>query len=226
MKSWYDVFLEKAKSIVPDGDPSHDLSHVLRVVKNALDLQRHYGAREDVVLPAAFFHDFVTTPKDSPLRSKASEISATAACAYLKSIGYGKNKSPEFFSDIHHAIEAHSFSRGLEPRTLEAKIVQDADRLDALGYIGIARCFAMSGILRRPFFHEKDPFCNHRSPDDQKYTLDHFYAKLFKLKTQFHLEASLKEAEKRLYRMGRFIDGLKDELGYQEEFQPSLDTLV
>lgn len=74
-------------------------------------------------------------------------------------------------SDVVHAIEAHSFSAGIKPETIEAKIVQDADRLDALGAIGIARCFTVGGQLERPVYNSDDPFCETRKPDDQKWNI-------------------------------------------------------
>ena len=61
--------------------------------------------------------------------------------------------------EIRHAIEAHSYSAGIAPRTIEAKVVQDADRLDALGAIGLARCIAVGAALGRPLYEPDDPFC-------------------------------------------------------------------
>lgn len=82
---------------------------------------------------------------------------------------------------VCHAIAAHSFSAQIAPLTTEAKIVQDADRLEALGAIGLARVFAVSGALGLALFDGEDPFAQHRPLDDKRYALDHFQTKLLKL---------------------------------------------
>ena len=74
---------------------------------------------------------------------------------------------------VCHAIAAHSFSAQIAPLTTEAKIVQDADRLEALGAIGLARVFAVSGALGVALFDGEDPFAQHRPLDDKRYALDH-----------------------------------------------------
>ena len=88
---------------------------------------------------------------------------------------------PERYAAVLHAIEAHSFSAGMAPRSEEAKIVQDADRLEALGAIGLARVFAVSGALNNILFDADDPFADRRELDDKKYALDHFQCKLLRL---------------------------------------------
>lgn len=134
------------------------------------------SANIEIVVPAAWLHDFMIVPKDDPRRSQASKLSADRAVEFLKSINYPE----KHFSQIAHAIEAHSFSANIETKTIEAKIVQDADRLDGLGAIGIARCFATAGILKRSFYSDDDTFCEKRTANDQAYTVDRFYQKLFK----------------------------------------------
>ena len=85
------------------------------------------------------------------------------------------------YAAVSHAIEAHSFSAAIPPRTLEAKIVQDADRLESLGAIGLARVFAVAGALNTILFDADDPFADRRALDDRKYALDHFQCKLLRL---------------------------------------------
>ena len=174
-------------------DVAHDVSHVERVVRNA----RRIGGREHadlaVVVPAAWLHDIVTVRKDSPDRAKASTFAAAEAGRFLRSIGY-----PEQLIDpIAHAVEAHSFSARIEPRTLEAKVVQDADRLEALGAIGIARCFATSGAMGRPLYSTEDPFAMSRGLDDRQYALDHFVLKLFRVAESLRTEAGQAEGRRR-----------------------------
>ncbi len=78
-------------------------------------------------------------------------------------------------------IEAHSFSANIETRTLEAKILQDADRLDAIGVIGAARCFYIAGRMGSALYDSNDPMAENRPLDDKNYALDHFRTKLFNL---------------------------------------------
>jgi uncharacterized protein len=158
-------------------DAAHDLDHTRRVVRNAAQLTAEEGADPQITLPAAWLHDCVAVAKDSPHRARGSRLAAETATAFLAEVDYPAAKLPEVF----HAIEAHSFSAGIPPRTVEACVVQDADRLDSLGAIGIARCLLVGGHLGRALAASEDPFCVERSPDDGRYTIDHFYAKLLKL---------------------------------------------
>ena len=176
LTEWEKIFEDKIAKIATSDDPAHDILHFKRVVKTAKKLCLLENGKFEVVVPAAWLHDFVIVPKDSPLRNQASKLSAVGAIEYLISINYPK----DHFDEIAHAIEGHSFSANIEINTLEAKIVQDADRLDGIGAIGIARCFATSGLLKRSFYSEVDPFCELRTPDDSVYTVDHFFKKLFK----------------------------------------------
>ncbi|NIP17718.1 MAG: HD domain-containing protein [Xanthomonadales bacterium] len=191
-----------------DSDPAHDLSHVKRVVSNTQLLTGIEQADERVTLPAAWLHDCISVPKDSPQRSRASRLAADEAVRVLGEAGYPDDLLPE----VHHAIESHSFSAGLTPRTLEAKIVQDADRLEALGAIGIARCLLTGGTLGTPLYDGDDPFCERREPDDRRYTLDHFYVKLFKLPDTMQTEAGRAEARRRVDYMQDFLAELAGEI--------------
>jgi uncharacterized protein len=189
-------------------DAAHDLSHIKRVVNNTLYLTDIEQAKLEITLPAACLHDCVSVPKSSPLRSQGSRLAAEAATAFLGEIGY----APELIPDIAHAIEAHSFSANIPCRTLEAKVVQDADRMDALGAIGIARCLAVGGQFGLPLFNPDDPFCKNREPDEKSYTIDHFYTKLFKLPGTMQTEAGRVEAERRVDLMRAYLEDLAAEI--------------
>jgi len=193
----------------PDADPGHGPVHLERVVATALRLALEEGARVDVVLPAAWLHDCVHVAKDSPLRTQASRLAADHALRYLADAGYAGACLPQ----IRHAIEAHSYSAGIAPRTIEAKVVQDADRLDAIGAIGIARCIAVGAALGRPLYRSEDPFCRSRSPDDRGASVDHFYSKLLKLAATMQTAAGRREAERRTAFLRSFIDQLETEIG-------------
>lgn len=161
-----------------------------------------------MVIPAAWLHDFVIVPKNDPRRSQASKLSAEAALLFLSEIGYPERHYPA----IAHAIEAHSFSARVKPLTLEAQIVQDADRLDGLGAIGIARCFATAGLLKRAFYSEEDPFCETRTPSDREFTTDHFFAKLFKVAETLQTPGGRREGARRARVMRDFLASLKSEI--------------
>jgi uncharacterized protein len=194
-------------SVVP-ADAGHDISHVRRVVRNVAWLTTEESADALVTLPAAWLHDCVAIAKDSPLRSKGSQLAAEAAVSFLQGIDYPE----QLLEGVYHAIEAHSFSAAIPALTLEAKIVQDGDRLDSLGAIGIARCLLVGGKLNRPLFHLDDPFCAAREPDDRSYTIDHFYNKLFKLPAMMQTAAGKAEAERRAAVMRDYLDELRNEI--------------
>ena len=189
-------------------DGAHDLSHVKRVVKNCQYLTDIESANALITLPAAWLHDCVAVPKDSPLRSQGSKLAADAAVEFLTETDY----PAELLPGVYHAIEAHSFSANIPTRSLEARVVQDADRLDSLGAIGIARCLLVGGHLNRPLFNATDPFCDHRDPDDSLYTIDHFYTKLFKLPDTMQTETGRKEAHRRADLMKQYLDNLRAEI--------------
>lgn len=207
-QKWFEQFSEKARVLYPPTDPSHDYLHILRVVQTAKKLCEQEKARWPVVMPAAFFHDFVNIPKNDPRRAQASHISAEATIEYLKSVGYPS----EYFEDIRQAIEAHSFSAGVAPKTLEAQIVQDADRLDSLGAIGIARCFATSTLMKTPFYSEEDPWAENRDLDDKSFGIDHFYMKLFTLVEKMHTPSAKAEGDHRISFVKTYLDQIKREI--------------
>lgn len=208
MKNWEQLFEQKIASIASVDDPAHDLLHFKRVVGLAKMICAKEGGRPEIVVPAAWLHDFVIVHKDSPLRKQASKLSAEGAINFLKTINYPS----DFYDDISHAIEGHSFSANIEIKTLEAKIVQDADRLDGLGAIGIARCFAVAGMLKRSFYFETDPFCKTRTPDDSIFTIDHFYKKLFKTAETLKTNSGIEEGRKRIEVMKQYLSDLKREI--------------
>lgn len=189
-------------------DAAHDISHVQRVVNTAKKLAIEEGADLSIVLPAAYLHDCFTYPKDHPNRKQSSIIAAKKAVAFLESIDY-----PQQYHDaIAHAIEAHSFSANIRPNTLEAKVVQDADRLDALGAIGITRCIQVSTEFDAQLYDDKDIFAQQRELDDKQFTLDHFQTKLFKITETMNTESARREAQKRKAFMQAYIEQLHDEV--------------
>jgi len=198
------AFLEQQNQ----ADVAHDLSHILRVVKTAKKIALEEQADLGVVIPAAWLHDCVSLPKNHPERHLASKMAGDKAVAFLATIAYPS----EYYSAIHHAISSHSFSANILPASLEAKIVQDADRLDALGAIGIARCMQVSGALNRPLYSLDDPFCKERKPDDANYSIDHFYKKLYLISDSLHTPSAKREGKEREGVMREFLDQLAKEI--------------
>ena len=152
----------------PDG--SHDIGHFRRVWRMVEEISAEEGGDREVLVAAAWFHDLVNPPKHSPDRARASALSAEAAVPILLAEGYPEQKLPA----VQHAITAHSFSAGITPETLEARILQDADRLDALGAIGIARTFYVAGRMGSSLFHPDDPLASNRTLDDRAFSLGPF----------------------------------------------------
>lgn len=212
---WESIFCEHLAEQLRSSahlDASHDLAHIKRVVNAAMQICQNEGAFWQVVLPAAWFHDYVIIPKKDPRRAEASRLSAQAALVYLESVHY----PGEYFSDIAHAIEAHSFSANIECRSLEAKIVQDADRLDALGAIGLTRLFNTSGQMGSLLYEALDPLATQRELNDQLFALDHIFKKLFPIVRTLKTESGQREGYQRVQFIKVFVDQLMQEIGMRE----------
>lgn len=207
-EKWEQLFRNKIITLDLGTDPAHDLAHFIRVVHTAKKICLEEDASWEVVVPAAWLHDFVNFPKDDPKRAQASRYSAEAALGYLASVGYPE----EFFPSIQNAIEAHSFSAQIECASLEAQVVQDADRLDALGAIGIARLFCVSGLLKSTFYNLDEPFAKKRTLDDRAFAVDHFFVKLFKVAETLKTEAGRAEGDRRVAFMKAYLRQLDVEI--------------
>lgn len=202
------AFLRKQNAL---NDPSHDELHIRRVVANAMKLGQEEGADRTVLFAAAWLHDCVYVEKNDPRRAAAAQLSAEAARAFLAPKGW---YSDEALEAIAHCIAAHSFSGPIQPQSLEARILRDADRLDALGAIGIARCFSVGARIGTQFYHPEDPLAKGREWDDSAYSVDHFYTKLLRLPETMFTEAGRIEAQKRSDFMQTFLAQLLAEIGH------------
>lgn len=192
------------------GDAAHDISHFRRVWATAQRLAEESDADRLVILTACYFHDIVSLAKNHPERSRSSAMAAEQTLTILQSDF--PDFPPERYAAVLHAIEAHSFSAGMAPRSEEAKIVQDADRLEALGAIGLARVFAVSGALNNILFDADDPFADRRELDDKKYALDHFQCKLLRLPKTMQTEKGRAMAEHNARFLVQFMAKLSAEL--------------
>ena len=203
--------LEKLKLEVQGlmkNDSAHDFEHIMRVYKNAQKLCLKEKGNKKLVLAAALLHDIVNFPKNDKRSKTSSEKSAKKAEKILKRYDFS-SKEIRIISD---AIRDHSFSQNKTPSSLEGKILQDADRLDALGAIGIARVFAVSGAEKRPFYNNADPFCIKRRPEDKKWTMDHFFQKLLRLEGLMNTKSAKIEAKRRTKILKRYLADLKKEI--------------
>ena len=201
-------FISNDVKKIIENDSAHDFEHMMRVYKNAQKLCKKEKVTEKLVLCAVLLHDIVSYPK-SDKRSKNSSIdSAKKAKIILKRYNFTENE----IIIISDAIRDHSFSQKKTPKTIEGKILQDADRLDALGAIGIARVFATGGSLKRPFYNIDDPFCKKRNVDDKTWTLDHFFQKLLKLEFLMNTKSGKIEAKKRTRILKEYLKQLKNEI--------------
>lgn len=203
--------LEAILSAHSDGsDGSHDVHHSRRVLRAALKIAdvENGGADAITLVCAAYLHDLVNVPKDHPNRSRASAMSAEAAKPILEELGIDSDR----IEGACHAIETHSFSAAKPPRTPEARILQDADRLEALGAIGIARTFYIAGLLGSGLFDGGDPQAAHRPLDDKRFALDHFEVKLMRLDDTMQTAEGRRLATIRTDYMRRFVDELVGEL--------------
>nr|WP_315235962.1 HD domain-containing protein [uncultured Albidiferax sp.] len=209
MKDWKDLLdywrppLVRLATHSDTGDSAHDLNHLNRVWATAkILLVTHPDADQLVVMAACYLHDLVNLPKNHPDRSNASRLSALQAEAQLSKLGF----PPERLAGVVHAIEAHSYSAQIRPGSIEAKIVQDADRLDALGAVGLARMFHIGGQLGRSLAHATEPLAEARTLDDMRYTLDHIENKLLRLPMAMNTAEGRELAQSRAQLLVRFRD--------------------
>jgi uncharacterized protein len=189
-------------------DGSHDASHLIRVWKNALRIQAEEGGDTRRLAAAVLLHDCVSVEKNSPLRAEASRLAAEKASAILNGLGW----SAADISSVAHAILTHSFSANLAPEMLEARILQDADRLDAIGMVGAARCFYIAGRMSSALYDPLDPLAESRALDDKAFAIDHFETKLFRLADGFQTAAGRRLALERQARLRSVLAMLLDEI--------------
>lgn len=197
-------------------DAAHDPHHLLRVARWTCQImaqeQAHPVAHDTLIqaIAAALLHDLVNLPKNHPDRAQASAQSADKAHAVLRHSGFDEPACQQ----ITDAIRTHSFSRGETPNTLMGKALQDADRLDALGAIGMLRCFATAGQMGTRLFHTDDPWAMQRPLEDQIFAMDHFFCKLLVLHRTMQTPTATAEALARTQVLRDLLRQLGDEIGH------------
>jgi len=197
-------------------DLAHGWDHVRRVYKLALYLAQQEDANSLIVGLAALMHDLGRVVPETGHGRHHADLSVEQAAELMHTY----NISAQTQEAVLHAIAAHSFSRNIEPRTLEARVVRDADRLDGLGATGIMR-WAITGAVRRTpqtrSYYPGDPFAGRHAPDDKRYMLDHFFIKLLKLRDTMATETGRKLANERTAFMQEYLDELRRELALIDE---------
>lgn len=189
-------------------DGAHDLAHCLRVARLAQALAREEGADPEACAAAALLHDLVYLPKNHPDSSRTARLGAELAQEWCREI-------PELAGRaelIAGAVATHSFSGGERPGSLAGAVLQDADRLEALGAIGLARVFATGGAMGAGLWHPGDPWSRERVPDDKRWSLDHFQTKLLRLKDGMNTAAGRRLAAARDQVLRDFLAALAEEL--------------
>ncbi|WP_324331298.1 HD domain-containing protein [Methanospirillum sp.] len=169
---------------------SHGFDHTLRVMALCEYIGKKEQADMDILIPAAIFHD-IARPLERSTGVLHEVKGAEMAAEFLNEISYGSER----ISRILHAIRAHRFSTTLLPETLEAKILSDADKLDAMGAVGIARAFMSAG---------------ERSGDIQD-GLDHIHGKLLKLPDRMYTRTGREMAKRRHALLAAFVQALEEE---------------
>lgn len=209
MKSLKKQLICIAKEKMFKNDPSHDINHTLRVLVVSEKIAAAENADFDIIVPSAIFHDVINYPKNHHKRLHSAEESAKFAKKTLNKIdSFPKNK----IEKVYKAINFCSFMKALKPNFLEAKILQDADSLEAMGAISIMRTFSSAGTMNKIFYDVLDPFCKERKPDDTKYALDLFFTRLLVVQNRLHTNTAKNMAKKRTKFLKEFLKELKFEL--------------
>jgi uncharacterized protein len=201
--------LEEIKVMYEAADSAHDFSHIMRVYKNAQKIGKVEGADMQVLIYAALLHDVGAESKLAEKSAESDALRLRIAEEFLKK----KSLLEDLRNEVLYAIDVHRFSKGIVPATKEAKILQDADRLDAMGAIGIARVFMTGGAMGRKFYSPEDPFCKTRAPDDKMWNLDHFFKKILKLESGMYTETARRIARRRAAVLKRYLEDLLEEIG-------------
>lgn len=212
LSNWEQRFISYLQANHQSNDGSHDLHHFRRVWHTAYKLLDQEGSDGDplIILAAAYFHDFISLPKNHPEASLSSKMSADKVAEILRADF--KDFPEEKIAGVQHAIHAHSFSAQVTPLTIEAKVLQDADRMEAIGAIGIARVFYTAGLLHKDLFEPVDLLAENRALDDKQYALDHFQQKLLKLPGMMNTAAGKAMALDRADYLRDFMDRICTEI--------------
>lgn len=188
----------------------HGFDHAERVHNLSMRIAREEKDVDLQIIDAsAWLHDIARTKETKGECSCHAEEGAKMAESFLRKISFPEEKIPK----IKYAILVHRFSKNIKAETKEAEILQDADRLDALGAICIARVFMYNGHRGLPLYEPgKKPDEHYHGQDSN--AINHFYEKILKIKpSTFHTKLAQKIAEDRYRFLGEFLERFKKEWG-------------
>jgi len=168
---------------VAGNPPSHDWLHVERVYSLCMRLCEGEGGDREVLGAAALLHDVARSTAGERLGGDHAERSAEAAEEVLRALGFPAHK----IGSVLYAIRSHRFSAGVKPESAEAVILQDADRLESIGAIGVARAFSYGGAMGLPMYEAPGGYS----------TITHFHQKLLRVKDSLNTESARRIAEQR-----------------------------
>jgi len=178
----------EASTYFSDISPSHDWLHVKRVANLAEELQKNEGGDQEILMLSVYLHDIGRAREDNGEIKDHAAWGAEKAREILSNQGH----HDEVIERVQHCIEAHRYSNNIEPETVEAKILSDADNLDAIGATGIARTFSFSGESQQPLARLENP-----KKEGRETTLNHVREKLLNLKDRMYTDKGLEIAENR-----------------------------
>lgn len=188
----------------------HDINHSLRVVDLCIHICNIEGGDSEILEAAALLHDIGRPAQLKDPAVDHATLSAQLAPDILSGAGFPSQKVPA----VVYAIEHHRYSLGLTPDTLEARILQDADRLDISGAVGVAMTYAYSGAMNRKLYHSSDPMAEHRPLNGDEYALDHILSKLMHLSGSMHTATARQLAEERNSFLNGFVNQLFSEISF------------
>ncbi len=216
--------LDHARGFYADADSAHDFEHILRVMNMAEFLARQENADVEIVRAAALLHDIARHDEDSLREIRVSksgqasadatidhaQVSANDARAFLLQNGADEN----FAARVAVAIASHRFRGAARPETLEAKILFDADKLDSIGAIGVARAYAVAGATNQKLWSEpKENAVATRVQRNSAHTpVDEYHVKLKHLRERFFTPTAKKIAAERHAFMEEFFEQLTREV--------------
>lgn len=202
------ITIEEARALYEGSDSVHDFAHVLRVLRLAERLAEMEGADPDIVRTAALLHD-ISRSEDEEAGVEAEAETDHALVAAREARRILGDADPAFVDAVAHAIEAHRFRNAVEPQTVEAKVLFDADKLDAIGAVGVARSFAYGALLGQPLWGEvSEGYTPGQSAE--AHTAHHeFHFKLKAIKDRLYTESGRQVAEGR----HRFMEAFYEQMG-------------
>ena len=205
------ITIEEARDFYVNSDPVHDFSHVLRVLAMAERLAEQEGADWQVVRAAALLHD-ISRPDDPDTGAGARAETDHALIAAREARRILAGEDPAFVEAVAHAIAAHRFRNDVEPQTLEAKVLFDADKLDAIGAVGVARAFAYGGLLGQSLWGEVSEDYIPGATDEAHTPHHEFHFKLKQIKDRLYTESGRRIAAGRHRFMESFYEQMAAEV--------------